>query len=311
METSSANTSAKPKSRKELRKQRKKSKQRGSQCSTKDGSAVTENSISAHESAQARDLAEKWEQRRRLDDIVKDHIDDLLIVYDKPSATDTENSYLMSGALMTEELEAVNASSPDAQEQSAASSISPSPLSSLSDSSSYVDMNITGSMDDNLGEDSEDEDEDDGVAVETTSSGSPGDDSEIKDPSDGEIFTSLADSPVQETERASWTDRSQESEEPVFANPFVQSSPTLHIKKAQRLRSNTTPLPVPIEGPRLPNFAPRVVPGISPSFRPTTPEFTRSAIVSGKEKDEEAHGLYRADSSDRPRNEAPIPAPEP
>ncbi|KAI1482554.1 hypothetical protein F4774DRAFT_406728 [Daldinia eschscholtzii] len=50
--------------------------------------------------------AEKLEQRRRLDEIVKDHIDDVGIVFDRPGAENAEDSednlWMMSGGLVTD-----------------------------------------------------------------------------------------------------------------------------------------------------------------------------------------------------------------
>ncbi|KAI1075813.1 hypothetical protein F5B20DRAFT_374120 [Whalleya microplaca] len=111
MEGSSTNAREKLKNRKDLRTQLLKSKQRGHRYSTRDETTISEKSASSHKGTQTTDLAEKLERQRRIDDIVKDHIDDFPIVYDKPSASrrtsrrNTENKYLMSGALMSHLLE--------------------------------------------------------------------------------------------------------------------------------------------------------------------------------------------------------------
>ncbi|KAF3055695.1 hypothetical protein GL218_07176 [Daldinia childiae] len=65
-------------------------------------------SASSTQVAQAVDL-EKLEQRRRLDEIVKDHIDDFGIVYDRPGpeipGDSPDGSWMMAGGLVTDPLQ--------------------------------------------------------------------------------------------------------------------------------------------------------------------------------------------------------------
>ncbi|KAI1660197.1 hypothetical protein F4813DRAFT_401162 [Daldinia decipiens] len=80
---------------------------RGHQQSYSAVNSTTANASTSTQAAQAADL-EKLEQRRRLDDIVKDHIDDFGIVYDRPGAAtgdSPDGSWMMAGGLVTDPLQ--------------------------------------------------------------------------------------------------------------------------------------------------------------------------------------------------------------
>ncbi|KAI1468643.1 uncharacterized protein F4812DRAFT_458170 [Daldinia caldariorum] len=95
----------KHKAKAERREERESSKRRGRQHShSAVNDAIAGASTSTHD-AQAADL-EKLEQRRRLDEIVKDHIDDWGIVTDRPGAKENDADWMMmSGGLVTAPLE--------------------------------------------------------------------------------------------------------------------------------------------------------------------------------------------------------------
>lgn len=81
---------------------------RGHQQSYPAVNSTTANASTSTQGAQAADL-EKLEQRRRLDEIVKDHIDDFGIVYDRPGAEipgdSRDGSCMMAGGLVTDPLQ--------------------------------------------------------------------------------------------------------------------------------------------------------------------------------------------------------------
>ncbi|KAG4221458.1 hypothetical protein PC116_g30067 [Phytophthora cactorum] len=110
----SSNTSTQVKGHKSTEKQEVKSKhQEERESSTSRGhqhSHLVVNDTTASASTSTQDSktidAEKLEQRRRLDEIVKDHIDDFNIVFDRPGAENAEDSednlWMMSGGMVTD-----------------------------------------------------------------------------------------------------------------------------------------------------------------------------------------------------------------
>ncbi|KAI1504347.1 hypothetical protein F5X99DRAFT_36429 [Biscogniauxia marginata] len=228
---------------------------------------------------QTTESPEKMEQRRRLDEIVKYHIDDQHIVRELPYAKKC-NDYLMSGALVSDR----------------------SLLKSMFDSGS----NFTPRSNKDLNRVAKSQHRSPKNKLHWSKSGHQASRGEAGNTP--RMITGLR--------KGNGVPSQPEPEEPKFIESSVQSSPTLQTKRARRLRSSQASPPVRITGPRSQHYVSKVMPMIMPNFPPTAPDDTNMAeTMSQRDKNTKVSDTLiknnEASKCEGPRKETPVPAPMP
>lgn len=271
------------------------------------GAASKAPSLSRTLSAEDED-AEKLDQARRLKAIVRDHIGDSDVIYDRPYKPSDlpSNRWMMSGALVTD----------------------PAHVQGLrglyDDTTERIEVRGRLSSDGGFSGDRVE-------SRDTGNKGGPGSKSHSKGRKHkNQTFTegtlggrlrgggqgssrSAPSSAFQSNDCAPFDGSAHEPERLSSSNPSVAtSSPIFHTKRGQRLKSTKHPKPVRIAGPQHPKLYDRVMPRCPPAIPPATPDPVSPADKAGREGTERAE--LTSDSIDPSKwkhAKTPIPAPQP
>ncbi|KAI1376351.1 hypothetical protein F4677DRAFT_89232 [Hypoxylon crocopeplum] len=290
-------TEKKRKSRKSSRKHKNKAGHQEGQRSTSSMADPPESvSPSTAAAARARE-AERLKQRRRLDDIVREHLDGSNCVWDLYTEEAPRNDWLMSGALVTHPSQLPTLGSPY---NTAPVSGSPSPTSSSASSSE--------SESDEGSDDEGSSDDDDSENGGDHNGGSEGRESEggaRNNEGDDAAFGGIG--PDGEGHKDSAPVEGSVSQASKHASPAEASGRKANSSKPGIPNSSNpyrrAPKPVRIMGPSLPHYVSRVMPKILPTFAPATLDVSSQTDGPSKKVVEEVN--------DQQHTETPTPAPQP